>query len=61
MRLVRHLFVRMCELTYVRGRIDYMSDPKRKKHLYAVYSTLEPELCKYSSEQEQREFWKTTG
>ena len=59
MRLTRHSFVRMSKLTDVRGRVDYISNPKRQEHLYAVYSTVEPEFWKYLSEQAQHEFWKS--
>ena len=59
MRLTRHSFVRMSKLTDVRGRVDYISNPKRQEHLYAVYSTVEPEFWKYLSEQAQLDFWKS--
>lgn len=59
MRLARHSFVRMSKLTDVRGRVDYISNPKRQEHLYAVYSTVEPEFWKYLSEQAQHEFRKS--
>ena len=59
MQLARHSFVRMSKLTDVRGRVDYISNPKRQEHLYAVYSTVEPEFWKYLSEQAQHEFWKS--
>lgn len=59
MQLVRHSFVRMSKLTDVRGRVDYISNPKRQEHLYATYSTVEPEFWKYLSEQAQHEFWKS--
>lgn len=55
----RHSFIRMSKLTDVRGRVDYISNPKRQEHLYAVYSTVEPEFWKYLSEQAQHEFWKS--
>ena len=59
MRLARHSFVRMSKLNDVRGRVDYISNPKRQEHLYAVYSTVEPGFWKYLSEQAQHEFRKS--
>ena len=55
----RHSFIRMSKLTDVRGRVDYISNQKRQEHLYATYSTVEPEFWKYLSEQAQHEFWKS--
>ena len=55
----RHSFIRMSKLADVRGRVDYISNPKRQENLYAVYSTVEPEFWKYLSEQAQHEFWKS--
>ena len=55
----RHSFVRMTKLTDVRGRVDYISNPKRQEHLYAVYSTVKPEFWQYLSEQAQHDFWKS--
>ncbi len=49
----------MSKLTDVRGRVDYISNPKRQEHLYAVYSTVKAEFWKYLSEQAQHEFWKS--
>ena len=49
----------MSKLNDVRGRVDYISNPKRQEHLYAVYSTVEPEFWKYLSEQAQHEFRKS--
>lgn len=55
----RHSFVRMTKLTDVRGRVDYISNPERQEHLYAVYSTVKPEFWQYLSEQAQHDFWKS--
>lgn len=55
----RHSFIRMTKLTDVRGRVDYISNPKRQEHLYAVYSTVKPEFWQYLSEQAQHDFWKS--
>lgn len=54
--MARHSFVRMSKLTDVKGRVDYISNPKRQEHLYATYSTVEPEFWQYLSEQAQHDF-----
>ena len=55
----RHSFIRMTKLTDVKGRVDYISNPKRQEHLYAVYTTVKPEFWQYLSEQAQHDFWKS--
>ena len=55
----RHSFIRMTKLTDVKGRVDYISNPKRQEHLYAVCSTVKPEFWQYLSEQAQHDFWKS--
>ena len=57
--MARHSFIRMTKLTDVRGRVDYISNPKRQEHLYATYSTVKPEFWQYLSEQAQHDFWKS--
>lgn len=57
--MTRHSFVQMSKLPDVKGRVDYISNPKRQEHLYATYSTVEPEFWKYLSEQAQHDFWKS--
>ncbi len=52
----RHSFIRQFKLRDVRGRVDYISNPKRQEHLYAAYSTVEPEFWKYLVEQNQYDF-----
>ena len=39
--MARHSFIQMSKLSNVKGRIDYISDPKRQEHLYAAFSTRE--------------------
>jgi len=39
--MARHSFVQMSKLSNVKGRISYISDPKRQEHLYATFSTRE--------------------
>ena len=55
----RHSFIQMTKLSDVRGRVDYISNPKRQEHLYATYSTVNPEFWKYLSEQAQYDFRKS--
>jgi len=55
----RHSFVQMTKLPEVRGRVDYISNPKRQEHLYSTYSTVKPEFWKYLSEQAQYDFRKS--
>lgn len=52
----RHSFIQMTKLPDVRGRVDYISNPKRQEHLYAIYSTVKPEFWKYLSEQAQYDY-----
>lgn len=37
--MARHSFIQMSKLGSVKGRISYISDPKRQENLYATYST----------------------
>ena len=57
--ITRHSFIRMTKLTDVRGRVDYISNPKRQEHLYAVWGTAKPEYWEYLSRQAQFEFWRS--
>ena len=57
--MTRHSFVQISKLTDVKGRIDYIGNPKRQEHLYAFYSTVEPEFWQYLSDQAQNDFWKS--
>lgn len=52
----RHSFVRQYKLDNVRGRVDYISNPERQEHLYATYSTVEPEFWKELAEQNRYDF-----
>lgn len=55
----RHSFVQISKLPDVCGRVDYISNPKRQEHLYATYSTTEPDFWKRLSEQAQFDYWKS--
>ena len=49
----------MSKLTDVQGRVNYISNPERQEHLYAAYSTVEPEFWRYLSEQSRYDFWRS--
>ena len=34
--MARHSFIQMSKLSNVKGRISYISDPKRQEYLYAI-------------------------
>ena len=55
----RHSFVQISKLPDVRGRVDYISNPIRQEHLYATYSTAEPDFWKRLAEQAQFDFRKS--
>jgi len=55
----RHSFVQMAKLTDVRGRVDYITNPKRQEHLYATYTSVKPEFWKLLSKQSQFDFWRS--
>lgn len=57
--MARHSFIRTTKLPDVKGRVDYISNPKRQEHLYATYSTVEPEFWQHLSKQAQHDFWKS--
>ena len=57
--MARHSFVRTTKLTDVQGRIDYIGSPKRQEHLYAFYTTAEPEFWLRLSDQAQFDFWRS--
>ena len=39
--MARHNFIQLSKLSNVKGRISYVSDPKRQEYLYATFSTRE--------------------
>lgn len=39
--MARHSFIQMSKLSNVKGRISYISDPRRQEYLYATFSTRE--------------------
>ena len=53
-----HSFVMESKLHDVKGRVDYISSPKRQENLYAVFSNVEDSYWDLLSEQNQRDFAK---
>jgi len=61
--MARHSFIQMSKLSNVKGRISYISDPKRQEHLYATFSTREDmtfwnDLAKESQDEFRRSMTK---
>ena len=59
MILSRHSYIRMTKLTDVKGRIDYISNPKRQEHLYGTYTTVKPEFWELLAAQSKLDFLKS--
>ena len=54
-----HSFVMESKLHDVKGRVDYISSPKRQENLYAVFSNVEARYWDLLAEQNQRNFAKS--
>ena len=54
-----HSFVMESKLHDVKGRVDYISSPKRQENLYAVFSNVEDHYWDLLSDQNQRDFAKS--
>ena len=54
-----HSFVMESKLHDVKGRMDYISSPKRQENLYAVFSNVEDSYWDLLAEQNQRDFAKS--
>ena len=61
--IIRHTFIRQSKLTDVKGRIDYVTNPERQEHLYAICSTADVSFWKDLAAQNQLDYKKsgTTG
>jgi len=59
--MARHSFIQMSKLSNVKGRISYISDPKRQEYLYAAYSTREDMTFWDELARECREEFKRFG
>ena len=53
-----HSFVMESKLHDVKGRVDYISSPKRQENLYAVFSNVEDSYWNLLAEQNLRDFAK---
>ena len=54
-----HSFVMESKLHDVKGRVDYVSSPKRQENLYAVFSNVEDHYWDLLADQNQRDFAKS--
>ena len=54
-----HSFVMESKLHDVKGRVDYISSPKRQENLYAVFSNVEDHYWDLLADQNQRDFAKS--
>ena len=59
--MARHSFIQMSKLSDVKGRISYISDPRRQEHLYATFSTREDMTFWNDLAQECQEEFKRFG
>lgn len=59
--MARHSFIQMSKLSNIKGRIDYISDPKRQEYLYATFSTREDMTFWDALAKECREEFKRFG
>ena len=57
--MLRHTFIRQSKLRDVKGRIDYIQNPKRQEHLYATYDTTKPEYWQLLAAQNQMDFQRS--
>ena len=49
----KNCFIQTVKLPHVRGRVRYISDPKRQENLYAAYSNVDPKFWRYLSKENQ--------
>ncbi len=54
-----HSFVMESKLHDVKGRVDYISSPKRQENLYAVFSNVKDHYWDLLTDQNQRDFAKS--
>lgn len=59
--MARHSFIQMSKLSNVKGRISYISDPKRQEYLYATFSTREDMTFWNDLARECQEEFKRSG
>lgn len=56
MSSVNHSFIQMTKLSDVKGRIRYISDPKRQENLYATYGNVSKKHWQQLAKQNHRDF-----
>ena len=52
----KNCFIQTVKLPHVRGRVRYISDPKRQENLYAAYTSADPKFWQYLSKENQADF-----
>lgn len=52
----RHSYCRQTKLSDISGRIDYITNPDRQEHFYAMYDTATPEFWKQLKEENHKEY-----
>ena len=55
----KNSFLQVVKLPNVRGRVRYISDPKRQENLYATFTNVEPKYWTYLSKENQEDFRKS--
>ena len=52
----KNSFLQVVKLPNVRGRVRYISDPKRQENLYATFTNVESKYWTYLSKENQKDF-----
>ena len=52
----KNCFIQTVKLPHVRGRVRYISDPKRQENLYAAYTSADLKFWQYLSKENQADF-----
>lgn len=55
----KNSFLQVVKLPNVRGRVRYISDPKRQENLYATFTNVESKYWIYLSKENQKDFRKS--
>ncbi|MDM8126606.1 hypothetical protein [Mediterraneibacter glycyrrhizinilyticus] len=55
----KNSFLQVVKLPNVRGRVRYISDPKRQENLYATFTNVESKYWSYLSKENQKDFRKS--
>ena len=55
----KNSFLQVVKLPNVRGRVRYISDPKRQENLYATFTNVESKYWTYLSKENQKDFRKS--